>query len=971
MIFKPSTFRANIWGYISRIILCVCLFSTGLPTAYAAELLPLDNRVDLWQQVQQDITSQKNSPPVAGDKNSSQLQFVLVKEITVGAAKSVAQSSAKSAADIKPSFEHYNTRYQGYPILNGRLVLAKNSQGELQQILGVLATDLASDLPNAKAAFIQDEKAVRSWLHNEYQLKHTIESLELFPAIFIDKGIAKPVYRISYRLISNSNRNQGAIIERPQLIVHAQTFELIKYWNGLAEIEDKLVTGQHVKGGGAGGNAVLGLNCYTPSPSLMAQCLAYQGVDKPLVSEVIFNNLNANNIFTAFDGYPFIVTQNGTDCWLKNDYVTSIKAERNAPNDTAFQYVCDATAEQFNKQQIDDDDWDFFSFSPINDVHFYAGIVMQMYDQYFRDIYPAQVDDCPQGPVSSGYCLKPIKQRANATDAYGAEMENANWDGEYTNYGNGNIWDMYSMTTIDIVAHEIGHAFTEWNTASEYSGQSGALNESFSDITTIAANEFFQRQLSGSYFTSLPYQKKRENQWQVGWDASMSGWGGRNLQRPSWNGDNIADLRDYYEGMSLHSAGGITSKLFYELIVRHGWGIEGTFKLMLEANTSCWLPQVQFVDAGTCLLLLTTDVNKKRQLDQTLHSVGIFSPQSDINPLPFEVTQLDNIFGYKVVLPQNIARTSINSIEVYWGDETPVKAWNKDSILALDNFLEASHGYTDAEAMLFSIVMTLDDGSEWQGYRNIYMRGDIIPAKDIIPDAFEITAAVDAPLAEMIYSPSIEVSGINTITKISIDNGEYSIDGAGFTSQEGLITNGQQVIIKLLSSPSYITSTQALLTIADVSAAFVITTAAVDMTPDAFEISAAADAPLAEMVYSPSIEVSGINTAIEIKIDKGEYSIDDGDFTTQEGLITNGQQVILRLLSSADYSTSTQMILTVGSESAVFDVTTLAESIKIDKPAGKSSASGGAISILNILWLLTLFFMLNYAYTLLAKKRVR
>jgi Zn-dependent metalloprotease len=52
---------------------------------------------------------------------------------------------------------------------------------------------------------------------------------------------------------------------------------------------------------------------------------------------------------------------------------------------------------------------------------------------------------------------------------------NANWNGRTTNYCNG-------VTADDVVAHEWGHAYTQYNSGLIYQWQPGALNESYSDI---------------------------------------------------------------------------------------------------------------------------------------------------------------------------------------------------------------------------------------------------------------------------------------------------------------------------------------------------------------------------------------------------------------------------------------------------------------------------------------------------------
>ncbi len=55
------------------------------------------------------------------------------------------------------------------------------------------------------------------------------------------------------------------------------------------------------------------------------------------------------------------------------------------------------------------------------------------------------------------------------------ECPNANWNGATTNYCDG-------VTSDDVVSHEWGHAYTEYTSGLIYQYQSGALNESYSDV---------------------------------------------------------------------------------------------------------------------------------------------------------------------------------------------------------------------------------------------------------------------------------------------------------------------------------------------------------------------------------------------------------------------------------------------------------------------------------------------------------
>ena len=70
----------------------------------------------------------------------------------------------------------------------------------------------------------------------------------------------------------------------------------------------------------------------------------------------------------------------------------------------------------------------------------------------------------------------------NATEQNGSGLDNAYWNGAYITYGNGESYFKPLAGALDVSAHELGHAYDEASANLEYQGQSGALNEAFSDI---------------------------------------------------------------------------------------------------------------------------------------------------------------------------------------------------------------------------------------------------------------------------------------------------------------------------------------------------------------------------------------------------------------------------------------------------------------------------------------------------------
>lgn len=71
----------------------------------------------------------------------------------------------------------------------------------------------------------------------------------------------------------------------------------------------------------------------------------------------------------------------------------------------------------------------------------------------------------------------------SATIHYERDYDNAFWDGAQLVFGDGDgrIFDRFTKA-VDVLAHELGHAVTERTAGLVYEGQSGALNESMSDV---------------------------------------------------------------------------------------------------------------------------------------------------------------------------------------------------------------------------------------------------------------------------------------------------------------------------------------------------------------------------------------------------------------------------------------------------------------------------------------------------------
>jgi Zn-dependent metalloprotease len=107
--------------------------------------------------------------------------------------------------------------------------------------------------------------------------------------------------------------------------------------------------------------------------------------------------------------------------------------------------------------------------------------------------------------------------------SYSSNYVNAFWDGSRMTYGDGDGVNYGPLVSLDICGHEIAHGVTEYSANLVYSYQSGALNESFSDIFGESIEKF----ASGT------------NDWLMGDDIGAGGSGGalRSMSNPNAYGD--------------------------------------------------------------------------------------------------------------------------------------------------------------------------------------------------------------------------------------------------------------------------------------------------------------------------------------------------------------------------------------------------------------------------------------------------
>lgn len=145
---------------------------------------------------------------------------------------------------------------------------------------------------------------------------------------------------------------------------------------------------------------------------------------------------------------------------------------------------------------------------------------------------------------------------------YSSNYVNAFWDGQRMTYGDGDGVNYGPLVSLDIVGHEITHGVTEYSANLVYQRESGALNESFSDIF----GEAIENYATGS------------NDWQMGTDIGIGGSGAiRSMDNPNAHGDpdtyggsnwispNCGTPTQSNDYCGVHTNSGVQNKWFYIL----------------------------------------------------------------------------------------------------------------------------------------------------------------------------------------------------------------------------------------------------------------------------------------------------------------------------------------------------------------------------------------------------------------------
>jgi PKD repeat protein len=187
------------------------------------------------------------------------------------------------------------------------------------------------------------------------------------------------------------------------------------------------------------------------------------------------------------------------------------------------------------------------------------------------------------------------------------------------------------FAALDVCGHEITHGLTDWTANLVYSYESGALNESFSDIFGTAIENFAR---PGNW------------NWKIGEDLTTSGFGLRSMQSPNSYGDpDTYKGSMWYSGSGdnggVHTNSGVPNYWFYLLTVGgtgtndlgdayniQGLGIYNAGLIAYRALAFYFTPNTDFASARIGCIQAAKDIfgdcsNEMIQTANAWHAVGV------------------------------------------------------------------------------------------------------------------------------------------------------------------------------------------------------------------------------------------------------------------------------------------------------------------------------------------------------------
>ncbi|RUR08574.1 zinc metalloprotease ProA [Legionella sp. km772] len=441
-------------------------------------------------------------------------------------------------------------QYAGFPVFGGYAIFHSKKGVQLLagsasaiKMNGTVYECLQAELGQPAPSFVKNASSALQQFKAKYEGKRVSDE-QVTPMVFIDaEHHAHWAYKVSV-FVSHDDK----IPERPTAIIDAQNNQVFVQWNDVKTAVAK----DAAKATGFGGNQKVG---------------EYQfGKELPLLD----------------------ITRDSSSetCFMENTDVKVVDMlHKYSSRNKAMEFACKTDPNKsvdayFTGYSADGYDKDNGAFSPTNDALYAGYVIKHMYHDWYGVEALTQSDGRPMQLVMRVH--------------YGNGYENAYWDGKQMTFGDGDTM-MYPLVSLGVGGHEVSHGFTEQHSGLEYFGQSGGMNEAFSDMAAQAA-EFYS---VGKVSWQIGPEIMKEDS---GYDAL------RYMDKPSRDGSSIDAADEYYGGIDVHYSSGVYNHLFYILANQPNWGVRKAFDVMVKANMDYWTPYSTFIEGGCGVISAAKDL---------------------------------------------------------------------------------------------------------------------------------------------------------------------------------------------------------------------------------------------------------------------------------------------------------------------------------------------------------------------------
>jgi len=340
----------------------------------------------------------------------------------------------------------------------------------------------------------------------------------------------------------------------------------------------------------------------------------------------------------------------------------------------------------------------------------------------------------------------------------GFDQNNAFWTGSFAAYGIGDGELYGSWGSLDVVAHELTHGVTDHSASLVYRGESGALNESFSDIFGATVEFYVEGGVAGD--------------WLLGEDIYIGPGAIRSMKNPkllsdpdTYLGENWLNTSYSGDNGGVHTNSGVQNHWFYLLTEGGsgvnddgisfqvtGIGLDDAASIAYRNLAHYLLPDSRYVDAATYSIqasedLFGEDSQQQRSVRSAWEAVGIYmDPHLFTSDTLLHFRASLGYSGFRTLTLWNKGIESLDITAFHFSDtdqfrlpsslETPFQIESGDSLLMSIIFEPNLEGLNEE-------TLTIDSSDPVHPSRTIYLTGLGTPVSTGQPEEYQDNGGIE------------------------------------------------------------------------------------------------------------------------------------------------------------------------------------------------------------------------------------